>query len=247
MNYKLKYNFNKPDPRDYVFKPTINVKTPPNTLLVPVCGVLNQGNLGSCVSNATCLAINIATNGNLINSRLFLYYCCRDADGSDMESDTGSSIRSICKAIKNFGLTAETNWPYDISKFSKLPSLNSFRNQYKINSFLYNFIQNGPNLINDIKNSLISKNVVLFGMKIYSSFMTPYVQNTGIVPIPNTKTEVLMGGHCMAIIGYDETKKYIICQNSWGISWGDKGKCYLPYALIQNNNLCMDFTNIIIK
>jgi C1A family cysteine protease len=249
MNYKLKYKFNKPDTRDYIFKPVLlNAKiSPTNYIITAKCGILDQGNLGSCVSNASSIAINISTNGNLINSRLFLYYCCRDSDGSNIQQDTGSTVRSICKAIKNYGLTAETNWAYDITKFSKLPSINCFTNQYKINSFIYNFINLGPNLINDIKNSLLSNNVVLFGMYIYSSFMTITVKNTGLVPIPNKTKEKLMGGHCMAIIGFDDIKNSFICQNSWGIKWGDKGKCYIKYKMITDSKLCLDFTNIVIK
>jgi C1A family cysteine protease len=246
MNNKFKYKFNKQDKRDHIFKPTLlSLQSLPNNFIIePKCGILDQGNLGSCVSNAASIAINVATNGKLLNSRLFLYYCCRDVDGSPIKQDTGASVRGICKAIKYFGITAETNWPYNISQFTRLPALTAFTNQYKINSFSYNFINTGTNLINDIKYSLLSSNVILFGMNVYSSFMTTNVQKTGIVPIPNKTTEQLMGGHCMAIIGYDETKKYIICQNSWGISWGDKGKCYLPYILVKDIQLCSDFTNI---
>ena len=249
MNYKLKYKFNKPDPRDYIYKPVLSTAkiSPTNYIITAKCGVLDQGNLGSCVANATSIAINVATNGNLLNSRLFLYYCCRDADGSNIQQDTGATVRSICKAIKNYGLTEESNWVYDITKFSKLPAIKSFINQYKINSFVYNFINLGPNIVNDIKNSLLENNVVLFGMYVYTSFMTDAVKRTGIVPIPNTTRERITGGHCMAIIGYDDTKKIVICQNSWGLGWGDKGKCYIQYSMIQNSKLCLDFTNIIIK
>ena len=71
--------------------------------------------------------------------------------------------------------------------------------------------------------------------------MSNSVAANGIVPMPNTKTETLDGGHCTCIVGYDNTKQWFICANSWGTSWGDKGYFYMPYAYITNPNLASDF------
>lgn len=37
------------------------------------------------------------------------------------------------------------------------------------------------------------------------------------------------GNHCVAIVGYDDDKKKLIIQNSWGDKWGDRGYTYYPY------------------
>lgn len=243
MNYKLHYKFNTPDARDHIFKtPPIKTKLENSLVLTIPCGVLDQGTLGSCVSNATAVSINKNLSGACMPSRLFIYFCCRNIDGSDSKQDTGTSVRSVCSAIKTYGITAETNWAYNITKFTILPTLSAFTNQQKINSFSYKFLVSDSNLLPNICIAISLGTPVIFGMNVYSSFMTSSVAKTGIVPIPNKSIEKLAGGHCMAIIGYDNIKKNIICQNSWGIGWGDSGKCYLPYALVQNISLCSDFT-----
>ena len=71
--------------------------------------------------------------------------------------------------------------------------------------------------------------------------MTNSVANNGIVPLPNTNIEQLQGGHCMNLIGFDDSKQWFICANSWGTNWGNKGLCYLPYSYILNSNLAFDF------
>ena len=70
--------------------------------------------------------------------------------------------------------------------------------------------------------------------------MTQNVAKTGIVPMPDLKKEKLQGGHCMNIIGYDDTKQLFICANSWGKNWGNAGFCYMPYMYILNTSLASD-------
>jgi C1A family cysteine protease len=82
---------------------------------------------------------------------------------------------------------------------------------------------------------------IIFGFYVYSSFMTNSVANTGIVPLPNISSETLQGGHCMNIIGFDDSKQWFVCANSWGASWGNNGLCYLPYAYLLNSNIAFDF------
>ena len=40
---------------------------------------------------------------------------------------------------------------------------------------------------------------------------------------------LVIGGHSMAIVGYDDTRRVFIVRNSWGESWGDNGYFYLSY------------------
>jgi C1A family cysteine protease len=70
--------------------------------------------------------------------------------------------------------------------------------------------------------------------------MSSSVIKTGRVPMPDLKKEKPQGGHAMNIIGYDDEKQIFICANSWGVGWGDKGFCYMPYAYILNTSLASD-------
>ena len=76
---------------------------------------------------------------------------------------------------------------------------------------------------------------------VYSSLLTATVSSTGVVPMPNTKTETFKGGHCACIVGYNDTTQMFTCANSWGTSWGNKGYFTIPYAYIINPSLAGDF------
>jgi hypothetical protein len=61
--------------------------------------------------------------------------------------------------------------------------------------------------------------------------MSEEVAYTGYVRLADPAKEESQGGHCMLAVGYFFDKSgcdYIIAQNSWGDSWGDKGFCYIP-------------------
>jgi C1A family cysteine protease len=58
------------------------------------------------------------------------------------------------------------------------------------------------------------------------------------MPLANEEN---LGGHAMLIVGYDDTTGTFIVCNSWGVSWADKGFCYIPYAYILNKRQASDF------
>jgi C1A family cysteine protease len=74
--------------------------------------------------------------------------------------------------------------------------------------------------------------------------MSTTVARTGIMPHPNTARERLLGGHAVLLVGYDKTRQVYIARNSWGSGWGDKGYFYMPFSVIQNQNLSFDFWTI---
>ena len=39
----------------------------------------------------------------------------------------------------------------------------------------------------------------------------------------------LAGGHVVAIIGVNTSNKTVVISNSWGESWGDRGRCYMKW------------------
>jgi hypothetical protein len=75
---------------------------------------------------------------------------------------------------------------------------------------------------------------------VYESFQTQTVAKTGVVPMPDIKKEKLIGGHAIALNGYDDEKKVFTFQNSWSQSWGDNGYGYIPYSFIDDSNLTAD-------
>ena len=86
--------------------------------------VRDQGQLGSCTAFAGDGAFGFCVLkqglGTYVGSPLQLYYDERKDQG-DTAHDTGASIREIMKALANYGLAPESDWPYDIMQFTTAP------------------------------------------------------------------------------------------------------------------------------
>jgi|LauGreSuBDMM15SN_2_FD.fasta_scaffold02973_5 C1A family cysteine protease len=240
--YLLNYKFREKDDRDYVYQsrltaPILKSVTIASTNTIPI---FDQGSLGSCVANAFIQCINIMTKKTVMGSRLYLYFNGRAVAKYPLELDDGLSVRDGCKSIAKYGLCDENIWPYNVSLFADLPSLQAYQKSLLFKSFVYSFVNQD---INSIKNCLnTTKNPIIFGINIYSSFLS--VGSNGIIPLPNVKTETVEGGHCMIMIGYDDSNQWVICVNSWGTEWGNKGICYLPYSYLLNPDLSSDFCTL---
>jgi C1A family cysteine protease len=172
-------------------------------------------------------------------SRLFIYYNERKIEGT-VKSDEGANIRDGFKSVNKQGVCPETEWPYDISKFAKKPSCKCYRDAKKDVSINYKTIN--QTLI-DIKSSLTQGFPIVIGISVYESFESAEVSKTGIVPMPKVN-ESCLGGHCTAVVGYDDSKNWWIVRNSWSDKWGDKGYFYLPYPYLTNQDLSSDFWNM---
>jgi C1A family cysteine protease len=206
--------------------------------------IYDQGQLASCTANALCALIAYVHKG-LFGSRLFLYYNERVLDNS-VKFDNGAYLSDGIITLQQNGICLETFWPYT-NNFSKKPS------QICYTLALRNKIYNVYNIINTLpimKLFLTNGYPFVLGIAIYESFVTASVAANGIVPMPNIEKETFLGGHAIVCIGYNDnmtyngTTGYWIMRNSWGISWGDKGYFYLPYAYLTNDNLSSDLWTI---
>lgn len=240
--YNLKRQ--KEDKRDYIYE-TNSLEIPSTHFLSDVqmisCPILDQGNLGSCLSNATYALFYILSKRKISLSRLQLYMTNRAIDGSSLTEDTGATIRGCMKAVSKYGLTNERIWPYDIFNFDKLAPSEAFRNLYKLSNLVYTFIKQD---LKSIKQVLVSGKPIVIGILIYSSFESTNVFNYGVIPIPDINNEDLLGGHAVLLVGYDDKTKVFKFQNSWGIEWGDKGYGYIPYQYVLDNNLAFDLCTV---
>jgi C1A family cysteine protease len=213
--------------------------------------ILDQGYIGSCVANVFSQYILMTNNNTTFISRLYFYYCCRLLSKLPNTEDTGLNIRDACKTINKVGYCNEQSWIYNVSNFDVMPPLRCFQAPVcKIPpQYSYFFITgaNSDKLLYNLKNVFISGKPIIFGISVYSSLLSNNVSKTGIVPLPDKTKETFEGGHCVLGIGYDDTKNYIICVNSWGKNWGNGGLFYLPYNYVTDNDLAGDFCVVNIK
>jgi C1A family cysteine protease len=215
--------------------------------LFPPC--FDQGQLGSCVDNACAglicyLQATEKLSPQFMPSRLYLYYYARSIMGSQyIMQDSGSTVQNGVQSMQH-GFCSEKSWPYSDNaiqfRLKPWPWCDSSAKQHQIVGSDY---QSVPQDLNSFRAALQARNPILIGISVYDSFESQTVAQTGIVPIPNTSTEQLLGGHCLLIVGYDDSKQWFIVRNSWGSgsAWGDNGYCYIPYGYIMNPSLSSDF------
>src|ERR1700747_2514934 len=117
-----------PDQRDYLYAapPAFLRALPARIDLRKQCPpVYDQGQLGSCTANGIGAAIQFdrmkqQLKPDFIPSRLFIYYNERVMENT-VNSDSGAAIRDGIKSVNKQGVCPETEWPYDIAKFTKKP------------------------------------------------------------------------------------------------------------------------------
>jgi C1A family cysteine protease len=253
-DYKLTYKFQKKDERDYTINivdnkiilntsksATIkNITILKPTFMISFVGIiLDQKELGSCVCNSAALMISTMTKNKIHPSRLLLYALSRIYDNTSLDQDSGTTVRTTCKMIQKYGICVERLYSYNINNFTNIPPLNVFKESTILKNFTYYSVNQD---LQSLKHCLVSYNQpITFGILVYNSFMTDSVAQTGIVPMPDVNNEELLGGHCITMVGYDDTKSWFICANSWGTNWGKKGLFYLPYDYVLDTNLSSDF------
>jgi C1A family cysteine protease len=247
---KSKYHWKRDsvDSRDHLYAPVQLASMPTSVDLRQYCSpIQDQGDLGSCTGNAIAGQIDLIDkkNGkNLQVSRMFIYYEERMIEG-DISYDNGAYIRDGIKACYTYGAPLESLWPYDVNKFANRPSSQAYADALNRKVTGYQRCS----AFADVKNALAAGNPVTIGFDVYSSFETGTwwePTGTGLMPFPNTRTEQLLGGHAVCLVGYNDNmnntgKGYFIARNSWGSSWGQQGYFYMPYQVIQTTSMSSDF------
>lgn len=173
--------------------------------------VENQGSLGSCTANAGAGLFEYferrAFGKHIDASRLFLYKVTRNLLG--WTGDDGAYLRDTMKAMVLFGVPPEKYWPYKATHFNDEPSAfcYSFAQSYQAVKY-YRMDPPGTSaseLLATIKRYLAAGLPSMFGFSVYSS-IPPVGDGKGEIPMPQ-EGERLEGGHAIATVGYDDTKK----------------------------------------
>ena len=236
-----------PDHRDFMYAaPIVNMAALPASMdLRPDCPkeVYDQGQLGSCTANAIAGALEFDQIKQAIPtftpSRLFIYYNERVMEHT-VGADSGAQIRDGIKTVGKIGACPETDWPYDIAKFTERPLAAAFKDAPLGKALQY---QRVPQVLNQMKGCLASGYPFVFGFTVYESFESDQVAKTGVAPMPAANEQVL-GGHAVLAVGYDDSSQRFIMRNSWGPGWGTGGYFTLPYAYLTDANLADDFWTI---
>jgi C1A family cysteine protease len=236
-----------PDRRDHRYAaPAKTVAAlPPSVDLRPGCPpVYNQGDLGSCTSNAIAGAVEFDLMKEnqkriFVPSRLFLYYNERAIEGT-VSTDSGAQVRDGIKTVSHQGDCPEALWPYNIKKFAVKPPAKCYSDATKYKAVEYQRVNRA---LKQFKGCLASGYPFVFGFTVYESFEGAEVAKTGHVNMPK-HNEKTLGGHAVMAVGYEDSHSWFLVRNSWGSDWGMKGYFTMPYRYLLDGNLSDDFWTI---
>jgi C1A family cysteine protease len=241
-----------PDFRDKRYKITAPLPLPDRVDLRPkMPPVVNQGDIGSCTSNALAGCLEYLQQQELGRpgkeaheyspdefygvSRLFIYWNERDLEGT-LTEDAGGEIRDGIKSLWQKGACRESLWDYSRRNLFRRPTTEAFieASGYVISSY------ERCNSLYQMKAALAEGFPVAFGFMVYESFESDEVARTGKMPMPRDNERDL-GGHAVCAVGYDDHAQILIVRNSWGTDWGDAGYFYMPMDYIEQPDLSDDY------
>jgi C1A family cysteine protease len=214
--------------------------------------IWDQGQLGSCTAHGTLRSAWYAFKRHYsllakplpfdTLSRAFVYANTRLESGDPITQDDGGTVRGAMEAIRTDFTVDETKYPYTPDHYFVKPPADVYSLAKK--EFHHCRYLQVAQRAADIKHAIYTGRPVSFGAQVYSSFMSDAAMATGVLPYPDVEHESLEGGHCMALVGWDDAKEHFVVANSWGTSVGlphQPGYFYMPYKYIEDKNLCSDF------
>lgn len=239
---------NTETPSEQVFKNHVDLRV--NIDVLPIY-MFSMEEIGITIPCAICSIIyaKLATKDNTLfcPSRCFLLYNTFLKNGiipiqnvENVEeimsnelllkySNQKLSIRDYLKALKQFGICDEKNYPCDVQTLSKKPNQFCY-NEGRYLQFNYKKINNN---IEYIKYLLSNDEIILCNLSIYATFMDNDTIKSGKIKMPDKKCDSHIGMIACTLVGYMEKQKQFIVRFSFGNSWGDKGYGYIPYEYAQ--------------
>jgi hypothetical protein len=172
------------------------------------------------------------------DSRLFLYYQARLADGMQ-DRDEGSMIGSAAQCLVTTGLCEEQYHSYSAGPLLQ-PTKAAFANALDHKAVTVKMVDHN---LYSIKQLISTGFPLTIGFLVFPSMQDPAVEHSGDIPMPSLsdREHPPLGGHAVVICGYDDPTQRFFIRNSWGTGWGKQGYGSLPYAYLTDSFLSQDF------
>ncbi|MDF8265156.1 C1 family peptidase [Luteipulveratus flavus] len=190
-----------------------------------VAGVRDQGSCGSCVSFGSVAVLEgTARFGRKTPSlavdlsEAHLFYGHGSTVG--VTCDTGWMPMPALTFCTSKGITYESDFPYVAGN----PGGKTAPTGWEWHRGRATGTVDLTEKVADIKKHLTTVGPVTGCFVVYTDF---YGYSSGVYKHVTGGEE---GGHCVAIVGYDDTKQAWIIKNSWGTGWGMGGYAYIGYG-----------------
>jgi hypothetical protein len=226
MSYKFGAIQSLADHRDYLYRAIFTVESLPSkySRRLSLGPVRDQGSFGSCVGFASS-GVKDSQEG-IKSSPLYIYKRCKELDG--IPDQEGTYPRVAMKVLSDYGVCPEGLFPYSGMSWPNMPSVPAGADQSALQFKIGAYAKIGT--INEVKQAIVKDGPVLGAILVCENFIN--TGSNGIVELPNGQ---MMGGHAICVTGYDDNMKangytgFFEVRNSWGVSWGEAGFCYIPY------------------
>ncbi|MET3126527.1 hypothetical protein ABID42_001629 [Arcicella rosea] len=201
--------------------------------------VEDQGDFSTCVGWSTAYYMRTIMQAKKLNikgpetiraiafSPTFVFE--RIKSPTDYQCQTGSSISDALDIMKEKGVATLKSAPYACGNKYTMLEEEAAANKIEGYTTLFDIPSTASveEKILSIKTALVeSQNAVLIGMWIPNSFFQAK-EVWKAAPAETIKNAV--GGHAMAVIGYDDTKNAFLIVNSWGNKWANNGFVWASY------------------
>ena len=202
--------------------------------------VLNQGSLGTCVSNATsnCLKFHMKYN-TFQPSRLYLHYNSFiniRKESIKKAATRGIAVEDVLQTLSTYKYCDERLWPYFWWRVWTVPSQKAYKDTNYHPDVTFSTVEQSLGPLKEV----LQHEPIIVCFLVYPSLFYFTTFMTGYVPMPE-QTEKTTSAHCVLLCGYNDDERLFTIQNSWGIYSGDSGYYYMPYDYILNPDMTWGF------
>lgn len=208
-----------------------------------VTPVKNQGNCGSCVAFGAVASVESkikilrGADYEVNLSEAHLFYCIARAQGRTCGGSSGGWWPEPSQiGFRDTGVCDAACYPYTAGDQNCTNRCTDWQSR-AVRTTSYTKL----NGLAAIREWVGTNGPVQACFTVYSDFMNYY--QSGVYKKTNNAT--VLGGHCVAIIGYDDAQQCWICKNSWGPAWGEKGFFRIGYGQCGIDAECFGINGIL--
>jgi C1A family cysteine protease len=186
--------------------------------------IRDQGGCGSCVAFGVVATMEAVTRYTRRNATLpidyseaHLYYCWGKAAGATCAS--GWMPDQALTACQSKGITFEDYFPYTAGDQGCTVNADWPNKLAKVTSW-----QNITGNVAAMKQYISTYGAIDACFVVYQDF---FAYGSGVY---RHVSGDVAGGHCVSVVGYDDSQSCWIAKNSWGSGWGDGGYFRIGYG-----------------